>query len=447
MTDENNFELPRTILFVESSQAMRKLMVNNLELYTGAKVVCLKNSEELSEYFKSGKSANLIVTEDMVDNEYTSMKIVYFINSQKLNIPVIVMGQNSKLVGKATMIEKENWRALIKEAAKLMQVTAESMMELVVPDYYPFQMASLLSMSIAPVDLYLEEADGPNVWLLAQSKIEKKKIEELILKGTKTFYVGKYHRLEFVVKLSGDLMMLLNDPNLSFQNRVAATQTAMENTCTLIEQFGMDKKSIDSSRTAVESIYKMAMMTPGLDDLIDVISRDTSSYVYKHTLMISVVAHQLISKMEWGNAEQQKKISMAAFFHDVAIADDRLCRIHSSKELKESSLPDTLKSKIERHAFHASELMTKLPDLPMGTESIVLQHHGTLNGIGFADEHLDNRLSPLAIVFLVTEDFVHKMLADEIPDRKAILLELSLKYNKGQYRKCYEALEKAVSKA
>lgn len=446
MSDDAKIELPRTILFVESSQAMRKLMVNNLELYTGAKIVCLKNSEELADFFKTGKSANLIVTEDMVDGEYTSMKIVYFVNSQKINIPVIVMGMNSKLAGKATMIEKENWRELIKEAAKLMHVTSETMMEMVVPDYYPFQMASLLSMREAPVDLYLEEADGINVWLLAQSKIDKKQIEDFLLKGTKTFYVGKYHRLEFVEKLSAELMILLNDPNLSFQNRVAATQTAMENTCTLIEKFGMDKKSIDSSRTAVESIYKMAMMTPGLDDLIDVIARDTSSYVYKHTLMISIVSHQLISKMEWGNTEQQKKISMAAFFHDVSIADDRLCKIHSSKELKDSNLPETLKQKIERHAFHASELMAKMPDLPMGTESIVLQHHGTLNGIGFADEHLDNRLSPLSIVFLVTEDFVHRMLAEEKPDRKAILLELSLKYNKGQYRKCYEALEKAVAK-
>ncbi|PIP96222.1 MAG: hypothetical protein COW00_19870 [Bdellovibrio sp. CG12_big_fil_rev_8_21_14_0_65_39_13] len=445
MSDENEIQFQRKILFVESSSAMRKLIANNLELYTGSEVICMKNSEELSEYFKSGESANLIVTEDMVDGEYTSLKVVYFVNAQQLEIPVIVMGQNPKLEGKAILIDRENWRGLVKEAAKLLEVTSEVMMEFSVPEYYPFQMACLLTMTKVPVDLYLDEEDGMNTWLLAESSIDREKVESLIFDGLQTFYVSRYHRLEFVNFLSTELYQLLSDPNLTFQNRVAVTQAAMDSSCYLIEQFGMDKKAIQTTRTAVESFFKMALLSPGLDDLLDVLSKNTNSYTYKHSLMISIFGHHLISKLQWGNTEQQKIIGLAAFFHDVMIADDRMTCIHSTQSLKESSLPDEQKIKVARHAFLTSELLSKYPDLPMGTDSVILQHHGTLNGIGFSDDHLDNRLSPLAIVFLVTEDFVHRILASEKPDKKAILHDMSLKYDKGQYRKCIEALEKAVS--
>ena len=444
MSGENNIQFQRKIIFVESSSAMRKLIANNLELYTGSQVICMKNSEELSEYFKSGESADLIVTEDMVDGEYTSLKVVYFINAQQLEIPVIVMGQNPKLEGKATLIDRENWRGLVKEAAKLLGVTSEVMMEFIVPEYYPFQMACLLTMTKVPVDLYLDEDDGINTWFLAESQINRQKIEDLIFKGTHTFYVSRYQRLEFVNFLSTELYQLLNDPSLTFQNRVAVTQAAMDSSCFLIEQFGLDKKSIQTTRTAVESFFKLALLSPGLDDLLDVLSKNTNSYTYKHSLTISIVGHLLISKLQWGNAEQQKIIGLAAFFHDVMIADDRLTPIHSSQQLQDSTLPSEQKLKIERHAFLTSELLSKYPDLPMGTDSVILQHHGTLNGIGFSDDHLDNRLSPLAIVFLVTEDFVHRILATEAPDKMTILHEMSLKYDKGQYRKCFEALEKAV---
>lgn len=445
MSSDQTVQFTRKIIFVESSSAMRKLIANNLELYTGSRVICMKNSEELSDYFKAGDTADLIVTEDMVDGEYTSLKVVYFINAQQLEIPVIVMGQNPKLTGKATMIDRENWRGLVKEAARLLQVNSEVMMEFIVPEYYPFQMACLLTLPKVPVDLYLDEVDGMNTWLLAETQIDREKIEELIFKGTQTFYVSRYQRLEFVNFLSTELYQLLNDQSMTFKNRVAVTQAAMDSSCFLIEQFGLDKKAIQTTRIAVESFYKLALLSPGLDDLLDVLSKNTSSYSYKHSLTISIVGHHLIQKLQWGNAEQQKIIGLAAFFHDVMITDDRMAQIHTTQELKESTLPDELKIKVARHAFHTSELLAKYPDLPMGTESVILQHHGTLNGIGFSDDHLDNRLSPLAIVFLVTEDFVHRLLTSEKPDKMTILHEMSIKYDKGQYRKCFEALEKAVA--
>ena len=92
----------------------------------------------------------------------------------------------------------------------------------------------------------------------------------------------------------------------------------------------------------------------------------------------------------------------------------------------------------------ASEMVKSFPRCPMGADAIILQHHGTSNGMGFAMEYKDD-ISPLAKVLIVSEAFVDELV--EIRDNaqkvnlEEIIEKLRLKFTKHTYKKIINCLE------
>src|SRR5690606_6673317 len=112
------------------------------------------------------------------------------------------------------------------------------------------------------------------------------------------------------------------------------------------------------------------------------------------------------------NQDQEDKLSFIAYFHDIALNTDEEAMIHSNQELKNSPLNRPSKLLVEKHAQVAAELVAKYPHAPMGADQLIRQHHGTLNGIGFS-EHFGSNISPMAIVFIVAEEFTRIVLKNE----------------------------------
>src|SRR5690606_12585819 len=137
-----------------------------------------------------------------------------------------------------------------------------------------------------------------------------------------------------------------------------------------------------------------------------------SSYLFKHTQILTYICLHIIKNIDWGNAEQEEKISFIAFFHDIALEKDEHAEIKTTIELKKANFPLAERQLIEKHAQLAAEFVSKFPHAPMGADQIIRQHHGTLNGIGFS-EHWGNNISPISIVFIVAEEFTRIIMKRE----------------------------------
>ncbi len=154
--------------------------------------------------------------------------------------------------------------------------------------------------------------------------------------------------------------------------------------------------------------------------------------------------------MEWGSQEQQnillEKITMVSFFHDIHLEEERLLKIMDTKALKKANLTPNEKDLVMNHANKAALLIQSYPKLPQGVDLIIKQHHGVSNGVGFP-EFFTAGISPMAIFFMVIEDFVTQMLEQKdlsgIPN---ILIHLKAKYELPTYRKVVTEIEGIVSK-
>lgn len=439
-------QLPRKIVLIENDPVLRKLLTQNLELYTGSEIISKRDADELVDFLKREEEApDLIISENMSGDEYTILKVFYYVNSQKLGIPIILLGENPKLKGQVEQLARTDWPLVVKTAAKMMQVTAESMVEMEMPSYYPVTTALLRDLGSVPIEIFRKVQENFELWREANGKFSNDEVQNLIFDGNQVVFVNALDRLGFVRAVSSHLESKLSSE--SDVNVLAGLGgDSFNSAATLLGQVGLNEESIRAAKATIDAMEKIAVTSPKLEDLMAILMQNESSIAWRHSVMTAVVCHAMMDKIDWGSQEQKSKLVFASFFHDITIPEDRLAEVHTGGELQQSDLSPEDRVKVERHALAACELLQKHPDVPFGAENIILQHHGMPNGIGFPQDHLDNRITPLAMIFRVAEDYVHQLLSSDKPDSFYVLKGLAIKYNKGQYQKAVEALRAAHPK-
>lgn len=442
--------LPRNVILVDSSSTSRKLFSQNIELFTGAKVHTMANADEVIDQINRKDNPtefHLIISDNMVGDENTILKIFYTVNSQKLGIPIILLGKNPKVAADVTEIDKERWREVVKAAGKLMEVTAEDMAELEVPDYYPLSLYGVLFNFKTSHTIYLKNSSSEyTIWKKPGENISKSEVRELLFQGYRKLYLSKLIRLEFIEGLSINILHSLKSSDLSAIEKLNATSVAFDMTTQKLIESGFSKESLEQSKSVINAIVSVTASSDGLDVFLDILTEGNESYLYRHTMMICAVAQGCLTHLEWGNKNQIVCVCYAAFFHDLTIPEDHLCRVQSLEELNSSKLSTTDLDRIDKHALRASEIVKDFSQVPIGVDQIILQHHGSLNGVGISKERsLDNRLSPLAIVFIVVEEFVSQLIKKEGAKPLDIIQSLSSVYEKGKEKKVLEAIKKSFT--
>ena len=193
-------------------------------------------------------------------------------------------------------------------------------------------------------------------------------------------------------------------------------------------------------------LSKLTESSKELTKLLEILSESEEGYLYKHSVMIAIIASNVISKMEWGSKSQKESICFMAFFHDITIPDDDLCQIQTNSGLEKAEVSPELKNKVRNHAKDAKELIASYPNVPYGAESFILQHHGTKTGIGFSENPTDPNISPMAIVFKIVEEYVDVCIHPPKGGlkREEYIEHLKKIYKAGQYKKVVEALEQVL---
>jgi response regulator RpfG family c-di-GMP phosphodiesterase len=434
------------ILLVESNPEFRRILALNLNVYLNAEVKVLSNADEVISNLKK-EVPDLIICEDQVNEENTILKVVYYISSQNAEIPVILLGQNNKIADMVTSIDKADWKGVVKHAAEILKITAERMMEQEskVENFFPLDIYNLSNVTLedSACDVFIREFDGYKQIIEAGKEFPHIFIQDLILDGVTQVFIKKDERLKFINQFTSQVLLKLQDKNLTDSERNKLTETGFNTVRDMISLTGINDHALDLAEASVGNMTKTVEGAKGLDQLLTILQRDCNSYSYKHCLLISGIAHFVISKMDWGSSQQQDKICFISFFHDITLTEELLVKIHNKEDLDSAELTTEERNKIMNHALDAANLVKANKKSPYGADSIIIQHHGNLNGIGFSDG-LNASLSPLAIVFMVCQDYADIILSvePEFFNRQNALRPIKAKYNKGMFKKVVEVLEK-----
>ena len=432
-------------LLVENNPKIESFYNLNLSTWLGLKTVTKSKGELALQYLETeSNNVRLIIVRSRINKEQTAKVLIEFLKTKGFNIPVIIIGPSS--ITSVPMVHNSlDMKLLIKTAATTLNITAKEMSAKVVPDYFPIPISfvSELKRTVCPVfSQDINDLKKYKLTIEKQNDFDPKLITSLIQEGVDHLYVDKMDRLEFVSNVTSELMSTLKFEELSDDEVVSAIDTSVELISKKLLTIGITQETIELANKTMAGIRYTAKRNTKLSGLLDRLLNNKASYLYKHTQVLTYVSLHIIHNTDWGNADQEEKICFISFFHDIVLVNDEQCKISSMSELKRSTLTEEQKTLVEKHAQLSAEIVSKFPHAPMGSDQIIRQHHGQLNGLGFSD-HYGANMSPMAMVFIVAEEFTRIIMKQEDGkmNRDQMIKELKEEFTTNRFFKIVEKLE------
>lgn len=438
-------------LVIHDNQSFASILALNLPTYVGTDVVLKKSFSDAQTLFEHHPGIDLIISVDAVEKETTAELIHKMNQNFRKDADLIVLGTKCTLSEspKVTILPANaSLKAIIQASAKLLGITPKSMVELIVPDYFPIKIDFCTGLRNAPCDVYF----------MTPEKTYEKKFREgdainpsifpkMLEAGVTKIFVDAPNRLKFVNFISQDLLARLSNSSATEEDKIAAVDDAIH---IVQEQAGslespVSKVTEELTMSAIKSCIELAKINPSVAELLKKLISSKASFLYRHTQLIIFISEYVISKIEWGSVEQKEKLAFVAFFHDLFITDDRMASFRDEATVaSDRKMSPMQKESLFMHARLAAEMVQKFPAAPIGADVIILQHHGMLSGQGYA-KTFTNSLSPLAIVFIVAEELAHLILENESADnlvskKDEMLNNISRKYPRSNYLRVVETL-------
>ena len=448
------------ILLVEPNEDIGDLIAKNLERELGARIIHYKSGAEAIESVKKGEFYDLYIVRNMsietVEHPIEQIAALFLnvIYDKSLKTPLIVIGEFEHTYKKFAMVsDRLKIEELNRLVLKAVNLTKEDFDHLKLPDYISFSTKFFYLMTLSPCNVFIKLVKKTGDEYVKRlhfgesfTKDDLKKYEEL---GLEELYILKEERELF---MNGLLTQSLRNLRVAQNNEETFVMTgdSFVISSELVKSLGISSTCVAMVDQTVQHMRTQITKADKLGTLLKKILDNKLSYSYRRSFLICLLSHTLIPKMEWGTSDQYagllEKLSLVSFFHDIYLEDEKLLKIMDLETLRKSNLTPRERDSILNHANKAALLVQSYPKLPQGVDIIIKQHHGISNGVGFP-ESLTVGISPLAVFFVVVEDFATCILEhNNLENFPNIVKYLKLRYQLPTYRKIVNEIESLVIK-
>lgn len=404
-------------MLVEPNPQIESLFMLNLSTWLGLEIIGKKRAEFAINYLMEGKKADLIIVRNTIGKEASANSLIDYLQQNNLEIPVIVIGQSAHPLKSGHFAHLPNsleLKPLIQTAAGALKITAQDMAKKAVPDFFPIPILYFKEIKRSVCPVYSQDFETEEYVKRSEANIDfdPSLINTMIEEGVSHLYVKKLDRLQFVTNVTAELMNVIPEEEVNSEESLSIASKAVQLLGTKLTTIGVTEETIELANKNLARLKKTSSSHPKLASLLEKMIKNKSGYLFKHTQILTYVCLHIIKNIDWGSPEQEEKVCFISLFHDIVLETDEMAEIHSTKELRAAKFTSGQRMMVERHAQMSAEIVARFPHSPMGADQIIRQHHGMLNGIGFS-EHYGANVSPVAIVFIVSEEFTRIILARE----------------------------------
>lgn len=434
----------KKVLLVESNDKLESYYSLNLYTWVGLEVLANETALFATKHLEENNNQNidLIITRARNKNEKSAEIIAEYLEKHKLSIPLMVIG-NSEL-NLDTYLHIPNGldvKVLVASAAKLVGVTAKSMAEMEVPDYFPIPWKYFAILQFVNSTLYKQNEETYEIFCEKDNSIDQQQLANLRKEEQEFVYVEKQDRLSLVSLITQEFISKIEPSDLNNDEKVSAAEMSNELLREKLSVLGLTGDTIALAQKNMKAVIDMSKKSPKLSRLMQALLRNKASFLFKHTQVLTYICHHIIDNLDWGAPEQKEKVSFICFFHDIVLKKDEYAMIRSEQELKNSSFDDKEKELIKNHAQLSATLISKYPKAPMGSDIIIKQHHGIAHGIGFSETYGAN-LSPMTIVFILAEDYTESLIKEGVDfSHLAKIAQMRERYSTQRFQKILDLIE------
>ncbi len=387
----------------------------NLSVYLDAEVILVRTLGELLQKIESNRPPQLIICRKDLKGENAPRLAVAVVRERRLTIPIISLGEaeDATAFDVVSLPDDGHARPLLKSAAQILQITPQKMAAIKTGKYFEFPNKYLSFLHSSPCPVFFSRGDEMTEAFLAGEELSRKKIRAAVQASEGSFYVESAARLKFVNaftdQVHGAAENLASDESNPVKKMLAAS-TSMDIVAMQFQQAGVDRSILGLAASCVAAIEQIADRSPSLRALWADLSKAEGGYRFDHCQLITFIGFHMIKSMGWWGKYQRKVLSQAAFFHDIFLLTDEDARIHSANDLKKSGIKKTERiNLILTHAQRAARELGSISEIDSEVVRVVLQHHGTKTGKGFARDLTG--LENIAKVFIVAEEWADYVIA------------------------------------
>ena len=446
-------------ILISRNSIINSLYEVNLRAYVGTNVTIKANVKDAMHLLELSPNIDAIICfKELNEMDSGIEKMLNYIEEHDHKTPVIILGDMPNPPDRTIIVKnKYDIKQVLQSMAKILEITAKDMAQKSVPEFFPIplKMFSQITKSHCTIYYRVQEDDFQFKYfpIIEADQEIGEGLQKYIDEGVEHLYVPASERLKFINRASSVVVQELERDDLTLEERSEVTRQVMSVVAEeILDNPEVSDEMANISKAGIASIERMAKETPKLRNLLRMLIENPGDYCYKHAVVASYIARQIISKISWGSDEQANKVTFAFFFHDIylvpiyrkypdaATEEDLLFRDDVSEEEKQIVLD---------HAKLAGQLVKTFPRCPIGADMIVTQHHGMTSGQGFAVNYKDD-ISPLSKIMIISEEVSTNILQEfDSADGKikvnkeAIATHLHERFRNHTYKKVIDAFEEA----
>lgn len=441
------------ILIICDDEVLTQLYTTNIEVYLNGVVTKAKTIKHAIDYLKNEVEFHLIITMSEIEgvNALDELKNAFQLTGKI--VPIITIGERQKN-SDDNIFQVESYYNIsetIKLASKILNITAKEMALKNVNQYYPIDIEFALFLKKTPVNLLIEVKRNNekeySVFAKVGSHVEGI-IQKLKAEGVEKIFVFPNDRLFIINTISESICEFLKEGfDLPHVQKIENLELSMNFIVKNLVSTEVSNELINLVGTCSSVMKDIVNQTNELSVLLKVFSSNKNNYGFVHSMLGAYVAAHIVRHVSWGGESQIEKINFVLFFHDIYLAPIfvKYPEIQSEEDMIFSDLLSIEeKEMVLNHARKSAELVIGIKKCPLGADLLIKQHHGMINGIGFAIDFKDD-ISPLSKIIIVSEAFVEELLKQKKIKSDVsienILNALKEKFPKHTYLKLVDTLK------
>lgn len=313
-----------------------------------------------------------------------------------------------------------------------------------IKDYYKVAGKRLFSFQDYHFNLFVKLPSGKFVRICKkEDTFDVEIVNNYITKGVRYFYLEGQDYIEFITKSLDKLQATLNNPELSVQQKTDIQIISILQIHDCLHELGFSELAIDQAKKVAENAVKTISGVRSLKNVVNNFMK-SEDYLSGHSLLISYLGTLLANDNNFNVNSLAEKISFTAFFHDLAIKNNKLAKIDSISGPAYNELNTKDKNLVLLHMEEGAKMLESVPNFSNDAYLAIQNHHEWPDGSGFP-KRVDYKKIPLvSTIFIILH-----ALADEIvkngldpSELPKIITKFEGVFNQGDFKKVMDGLQK-----
>ena len=412
-----------------------------------------KDMAELEKLFHQHKTAKCIVLKadsfvwkpSSINNKEASKRAAgFFIQGKEAKDQELLLTQEESFDHVYCVDHLTGATGMVRSIKKYFHIEAESER-----DFCKVKLSRLLRYNNVQCDVYVKLSQRKFVKIINKDELyDPGLVESFVKKNITDFYVERNDFKDFCDFITCELMFNLKTEEIKTSDIIDNSLGKINHAHEIVQNLGIDENVIKLVDRTFKEMLAIIQEEGHFENILKILAEE-KNFIYEHSLLIAYVGTVIAENLSYTTESIVQKIVLAAIFHDIALEDEELAKIHdlSSAEAKRLSWKEL--KKIKSHPNDSGDLLKKSKKFPSDLHQIIANHHENPDGSGFPRGITSKQIPPLACIFILAEQFAIKCFESNDQyniDFSGIIKGMQESYSEGNFKRPMQAISEIISK-